>query len=141
MLESMIPSSSAVYERFEENPFLPLFYKEMKDKVTSYNRYSFPTQMTFLDLRATRELELNDDKCHIIDRSLLEDRYIFGQLHIDEKFMDEKEIAQYIEHFELLLEKIEKPDVIIFLRADVEVLLKRIKNRGREMESNMSHEY
>ena len=147
-LESVVNNSEVVYERFDENPYLPMFYNEMKNKTDSFNKYSFPTQMTFLNLRALREEELQkankeneDKKCFIIDRSLLEDRYIFGQLHIDQKFMVDDEAEKYKSHFESLFDKIEKPDIIIFLRADIEVLLSRIRNRGRDMESSISRDY
>ena len=147
-LESVISNSESIYERFDENPFLPMFYNEMKKDAGIYNKFSFPTQMKFLDLRAQREEELSENnkenlenKCYIIDRSLLEDRYIFGQLHIDSNFMLDDEAEKYTRHFENLFDKIEKPDIIVFLRADIEVLLKRIKNRDRDMETSIPKEY
>ena len=141
-LESQLQNSEAIYERFDENPYLPLFYKELQNKPTGYNKYSYQTQVTFLNLRAQRELDLqNKDKCYIVDRSLLEDRYIFGQLHIDDGFMNAEEVEKYCEMFKFHLNTIDKPDVIVFLRADVDVLLERINKRGRDMESGISKEY
>ena len=46
-----------------------------------------------------------------------------------------------IKPFENLFDKIEKPDIIIFLRADIDVLLERIKGRSRDMESSIPKEY
>jgi len=141
-LETQLPNSEAIYERFDENPYLPLFYKELQNKPTGYNKFSYQTQLTFLNLRAQREIDLqNKDKCYIVDRSLLEDRYIFGQLHIDDGFMNAQEVKQYCERFQIHLNTIDKPEVIVFLRADVDVLLERIKKRGRGMESGISKEY
>jgi deoxyadenosine/deoxycytidine kinase len=141
-LETLLPNSEAIYERFDENPYLPLFYQELKKKPTGYNKFSYQTQVTFLNLRAQREIELqNKDKCYIVDRSLLEDRYIFGQCHIDDGLMNAQEILQYCEMFKVHLNTIDKPEVIVFLRADVDVLLDRIKKRGRGMESGISKEY
>ena len=55
--------------------------------------------------------------------------------------MLDDEAEKYTRHFENLFDKIEKPDIIIFLRADIEVLLKRIKNRDRDMETSIPKEY
>lgn len=55
--------------------------------------------------------------------------------------MNQEEIVSYKEHFKMLLDSIEKPDIIIFLRADIEVLIDRIKKRGRDMESGISKDY
>ena len=105
-----------------------------------YNKYSFPTQMTFLNQSAEREIGLHDSpypkSCYIVDRSIFEHRYIFGQLHIDKMFMNESEAQKYEENFGKLLTSIEKPDVVIFLKAGIENLMERVEKRGRDMESS-----
>ena len=107
-----------------------------------YNEYCFPTQMVFLKSRAKRELGLtNPNMCYILDRGLLEDRYIFGQNQIDQGFMTEQEIEKYTTEFNNYLAKTAKPDIVVYLRANVDVLLKRIKNRGRDMESSIDSSY
>lgn len=49
-LESSILNSQAVYERFDENPHLALFYQELEKNPNGYNKYSYDTQLTFLNL-------------------------------------------------------------------------------------------
>ena len=142
-LEGLIHDSEAIYEKFAENRYLPLFYKVLEEKGKGeYNEYCFPTQMVFLKSRAKREMNLTDPtKCYILDRGLLEDRYIFGQNQIDQGFMTEQEIEKYTTEFNNYLSNVAKPDVVIYLRADLDTLLQRVKSRGRDMESSIDTNY
>ena len=66
-------------EQFENNEFLPLFYKELeKNGPTAYNKYSLPSQLQFLKNRINTELTCTeDDLIYIIERSIAEDRFVF----------------------------------------------------------------
>ena len=130
-------------EEFEENPYLPLFYEEMKKNgPKAYNKYCFPSQMLFLKVRVGRE-----DKCksnvgtYIIDRSMFEDRFIFAENSFQNGLLSEKEFEEYNQFFEQLLEETQPFDISIYLRAKVDTLVERIKKRGREMESQIDRGY
>jgi deoxyadenosine/deoxycytidine kinase len=102
--------------------------------------------MTFLKHRAEREMSIiqNSDptpSCYILDRGILEDRHIFGQNQISQGFMSEPEIHQYTSAFNDYVQLIDKPDIVIFLRADVDKLLQRIQGRGRDMETGIDYDY
>lgn len=138
-----IQNSEAVFEKFEENEHLPGFYKVLEEKGTGiYNEFCYPTQMAFLTSRAKRELNCqNPEKVYILDRGLMEDKYIFGQNQIDQGFMSEKEIERYTQKFNQYMEQASLPDLVVYLRADIDVLKDRINKRGRDMEANISPEY
>ena len=142
-LTACIEKSDAIYEKFEENKWLPLFYQILEEKGPGhYNEACFPTQMAFLHSRALRELSCQDpDTCYVLDRGLLEDRYIFGQNQIDQGFMTDDETERYTHEFEKYVSLSERPDVVVYLRADLSTLLGRIQKRGRDMESTIGADY
>lgn len=71
----------------------------------------------------------------------MEDRHIFGQAHIEQGFMNHDEIKRYIEHFEFFCKVIDKPQVIVYLRSEVDIIADRIKSRGRDMENDINLDY
>jgi deoxyadenosine/deoxycytidine kinase len=102
--------------------------------------------MTFLKFRAEREMNILQaldptPSCYILDRGILEDRHIFGQNQISQGFMSEPEIQEYTSAFNDYVKLIDKPDVVVFLRADVDKLLERIQGRGRDMENGIDYDY
>ena len=142
-LVNSIQNSEAVFEQFEENEHLPGFYKVLEEKGSGhYNEYCYPTQMAFLTSRAKRELKCQDpERTYILDRGLMEDKYIFGKNQIDQGFMSEKEIERYTQQFDQYMEQCKLPDLVVYLKADINTLTQRIKKRGRDMEANISQDY
>ncbi len=121
-----------VLEQFEENPFLSDFYGDRQ-------AYAFQTQLFFLLSRYRQQLELmQTDMFH---RSLITD-YIFAK---DRLFayinLDEKELHLYDQLYSILSREISKPDLVIYLQADTERLMKNIEMRARSYEQNMDREY
>jgi len=121
-----------ILERAEDNPFLPYFYK---DPV----RYRFQTQMFFLLSRFSQQQEMSQpdlfSRITISDYLFDKDR-IFAYLNLDEN-----ELALYEQFYKILEPKIVKPDLVIFLQADTDTLLKRIKLRGRQFEKDVNYDY
>ena len=121
-----------VLEEFEENPFLPDFYKDPE-------RYSFQTQLFFLLQRYRQQQELRQvdmfQNLLVTDYMFVKDR-LFASLNLDEK-----EMQLYDTVANLLERNIIKPDLVIYLQASTDTLMKNISNRGREMESDITHEY
>jgi deoxyguanosine kinase len=121
-----------VLEKFEENPFLPNFYKDPE-------HYAFQTQIFFLLSRYRQQQELFQADLfhsHIVSDYIFEKDKIFAYLTLRD---DELKL------YENLLVAIEKtiplPDLVIYLQSSNDRLLANIKKRGREMEKNMSDEY
>ena len=121
-----------VLEEFEENPFLPDFYKDPE-------RYSFQTQLFFLLQRYRQQQELRQvdmfQNLLVTDYMFVKDR-LFASLNLDEK-----EMQLYDTVANLLERNIIKPDLVIYLQASTDTLMKNISHRGREMESDITHEY
>ncbi|HEY5668962.1 MAG: deoxynucleoside kinase [Anaerolineales bacterium] len=123
------------FESVSDNPYLPDFYADMRT-------WSFHLQIFFLGHRAKQYLELASmPESAILDRSIYEDAYIFARAlhHLDN--LNERDYLSYRRVFDLLVSKLPPPDLLIYLRAPVSVLIKRIQRRGRAIESGISAEY
>jgi deoxyguanosine kinase len=121
-----------VLERAEDNPFLPAFYRDTA-------RYRFQTQMFFLLSRFSQQQELCQPD--LFTRITVSD-YLFDKDRIFAYLtLDENELSLYEQFYRILEPKIVKPDLVIFLQADTDTLLKRIKQRARPFEKEMSPDY
>jgi deoxyadenosine/deoxycytidine kinase len=121
-----------ILEQAEENPFLTPFYKDPA-------RYRFQTQMFFLLNRFSQQQEMAQPdlftRITISDYLFDKDR-IFAYLNLDEN-----ELALYEQFYKILEPKIVRPDLVIFLQADTDTLLRRIKQRGRSFEREIAPDY
>ncbi len=121
-----------IFERAEENPFLTDFYQDP-------GRFSFQTQIFFLMNRFSQQEEFCQhdlfNQVTISDYLFAKDR-IFAYLNLTEH-----ELALYEQIYRMIEPKIVRPDLVIFLQADTETILRRIKQRGRPFEQNVSYEY
>jgi len=114
------------------NPFLPLFYRDMK-------RHALATQMFFLfqrvnQLSAIRQPDLFERNT-IADYMLAKDR-LFAKLTLDDN-----EFSLYSQLYNHLRPQAPTPDLVIYLQASVAHLMARIHRRGRPMEKNISEDY
>jgi deoxyadenosine/deoxycytidine kinase len=129
-------SQSFGFELFDEpvidNRFLKDYYREMK-------RWSFTLQLEFLIRRVEHhELIHRVPKSCIQDRTLYEDPEIFAKYLHGLGFMNDSELDLYFEYFQRLTRAIAHPDkVICFDVPNVQVLMNRIKQRGREEEKGI----
>jgi deoxyadenosine/deoxycytidine kinase len=123
------------FESVADNPYLPDFYNDM-------HSWSFHLQVYFLGHRAEQYLDMwEDPRSVIIDRSIYEDAYIFSRaLHHMGNF-NEIDYQSYRRVFNLVINTLPPPSLLIYLRAPVSVLLKRIKSRGRDIETSISEDY
>ncbi|MFA5072595.1 MAG: deoxynucleoside kinase [Nitrospirota bacterium] len=124
--------AQVIFERAEENPFLPSFYKDPA-------RFRFQTQMFFLLNRFSQQQEMMQPDLFTqltISDYLFEKDRIFAYLNLDEN-----ECALYEQFYRILEPKIVKPDMVIFLQADTDTLLRRIRQRARPFEKEINHEY
>ena len=121
-----------VLEDFEDNPFLPDFYNDPE-------RFGFQTQLFFLLQRYRQQQDLRQvdmfQKLLITDYMFVKDR-LFASLNLDDK-----EMHLYDTVASLLERNIIRPDLVIYLQADTDVLMKNIAKRGRNMERNITWEY
>jgi len=121
-----------VLEDFEDNPFLPDFYNDPE-------RFGFQTQLFFLLQRYRQQQDLRQvdmfQKLLITDYMFVKDR-LFASLNLGDK-----EMQLYDTVANLLERNIIRPDIVIYLQADTDVLMKNIEKRGRNMEKNVTWEY
>jgi len=122
-----------LFEVFEENPFLSDFYSDRE-------RYAFQTQIFFLLSRYHQQRRtvpglLAAGKSLIADYTFAKDA-LFASINLKGDELD-----MYYKVHEALGEKIPKPDLIVYLRADTEVLMQRIALRDRSYERNMERDY
>lgn len=121
-----------VLETVDDNPFLARFYEDRP-------KYAFQTQLFFLLSRYKQQQELAQqdlfDAVTVTDYLLAKDR-IFASLTLDPN-----ELALYDRVFEALAPRVAKPDLVIYLQARLDVLLGRIRRRGREFERRFDSAY
>ena len=124
-----------LYESVEDNPYLASFYQDMQ-------RWSFNIQIYFLNSRFRQVLDIRQRKKDVIqDRTIYEDAYIFApNLHRME-LMASRDFENYASLFELMKKFLQPPDLLIYLKADVETLIAQILKRGRAYEGDISLSY
>lgn len=123
------------FESVADNPYLAEFYADMR-------QWSFHLQVFFLGHRAQQHLELaNSPQSAISDRSIYEDAHIFARVlhHLDN--LSERDYLSYRRVFDMVVAGLPRPDLLLYLKAPVPVLLDRIHRRGRAMESGVTGEY
>jgi deoxyguanosine kinase len=121
-----------VFEVVDENPFLSNFYADRQ-------KYAFQTQLFFLLHRFKQQQELFQqdlfNQVTIADYLFAKDR-IFASLTLDPN-----ELALYERVYQLMSPRVVKPDLVIYLQARLDVLLSRIRKRGRDYERRFDPEY
>lgn len=126
---------SPYYEPVVENPYLADFYKDMP-------RWGFHSQVFFLTNRMQihRQIMLERDSA-IQDRSIYEDAEVFAKnLFLNGQF-DERDYQTYRAIYETFVDVITPPDLMIYLRASVPTLQKRIAERNRSYENGIADAY
>ncbi len=125
-------NGEALLEETEENPFLVNFYKNPK-------KYAFQTQIFFLLRRYQQALEIT--QIDLFKRVIVSD-YLFDKDRIFARAnLDDNEFWLYEQLFQVLRKRIIPPDLVIFLQASTEVLMERIKTRGRRFERGINFKY
>ncbi len=123
------------YEEVADNPYLTDFYEDMQ-------RWSFNLQVFFLNRRLAGIVEIQKTGATVIqDRTIYEDASIFATNLHAMGLMSTRDFDNYIRLYELMISLIPPPDLIIYLRASVPTLVKRIQKRGREYENSIRLDY
>jgi deoxyguanosine kinase len=122
----------SILEPVEENPFLEAFYKDRR-------RFAFQTQLFFLlsryrQMMALRQRDLFQNAV-VCDYLFQKDR-IFAGINLSDE-----EMVLYDQILPLLERDLPRPDKVVYLRADLPVILKRIERRGRSFERSIDPEY
>lgn len=120
-------------EIVDENPFLSKFYENIEE-------WSFQTEMFFL---CNRFKQLEDIQNHFLSKnqSVVSDYHMFKNLIFANQTLKKDHFEKYKKIFHILNEDLPKPDIVIYLYANIDTLLKRIEKRGRSFEKNISPVY
>lgn len=122
-------------EAVDNNPYLFDFYKDMQ-------RWSFNLQIFFLNSRFEQLLEIRSSGRNVIqDRTIYEDAFIFAPNLHAMGLMTTRDFENYFRLFQNMDAAITPPDLLIYLQAPVEKLVKQISERGREYENSISIDY
>ena len=125
----------SAFESVGDNPYLPDFYADMRS-------WSFHLQVFFLGHRAQQYQELAAaPQSAILDRSIYEDAFIFARALHHLGNLTERDYFSYRRVFDLIVANLPPPDLLIYLRAPVPVLVQRIQRRARAIESGISADY
>jgi len=126
-------NAKLVQERFADNPFLPLFYKDQA-------RYAFSLEMSFL---ADRYHQISDDlaQFNLFSDFMVSDYYIVKSLIFSKITLSEEEYKLYRRVFDIMYKEVPKPDVYIYLYQNTGRLLENIKKRGRDYEQDITADY
>jgi deoxyadenosine/deoxycytidine kinase len=123
------------FESVADNPYLADFYTDMR-------QWSFHLQIFFLGHRAQQHMELaNGPESAIADRSIYEDAHIFARALHHMSNLSERDYQAYRRVYALVVDSLPRPDLLLYLRAPVSVLLDRIYRRGRNIESSITADY
>jgi deoxyadenosine/deoxycytidine kinase len=126
---------SPFYEPNDDNPYLPDFYKDMK-------RWAFQSQLFFLSNKFRIHQEADRTAGVVIqDRTIFEDAEIFATALHQMRKIDRRDWRTYWNFYQSILEAIQAPDLMIYLRCPMRTLRRRIKLRGRKMEQDIPLSY
>lgn len=117
------------FELSFRNPYLDRFYKDIE-------RYSFPIQLEFLVNRFRQWKRIQNIRNNIVCDYFFYKDEIFAQMNLKGE-----DLNLYKRIFNLMVEHIRPPDYVIYLSATPEILLSRIRRRGREYEAPITLEY
>ena len=125
-------AAELLLEVFEENPFLSDFYADRQ-------RYAFQTQIFFLLSRYRQQHAVIE---RVLQHSALISDYTFAKDQLFARLnLSNDELAVYEKLHSVLAEKIPVPDLVVYLKADLDTLLERIALRDRTYERAMSRQY
>ena len=123
------------FESVTYNPYLADYYADIK-------RWSFALEMYFLQQRLHDVLEIAKSKEVIIqDRTLMEGVNIFVANNYAQGNLTERDYNTYMDTYNVMMEVVKEPDLMIYLRSGIEHLVYQIQKRGRDYEQSISIEY
>lgn len=123
------------YEKVVDNPYMNDYYKDL-------HRWSFALEVFFLKERFKDVLQISESENNIIqDRTLHEGVFVFATNNYAQGNISDRDFETYMELYEIMVEKVKLPDLMIYLRSSVPHLVENIQKRGRVYEQKIPIEY
>lgn len=126
-------NAKLILEQFEDNSFLPKFYKEP-------DKYAFPLELSFLAERF-EQLKQQLSARDLFKTFTVSDYFIVKSFIFARKNLPDDTFGLYKKLFDIISDSLPKPDLLVYLYLNVDNLLRNIHNRGREYELNIKSEY
>ncbi len=126
-------NSRLILEQFEENDFLPKFYKDP-------DKYAFPLELSFLASRFQQlktELSITD----LFQNLIISDYFISKSLIFSKATLPDDEYNLYSKLFNIINLSLPGPDLVVYLYASINRLKSNIILRGRSYEQNIENSY
>jgi deoxyadenosine/deoxycytidine kinase len=124
-----------LYESVDHNPYLRDFYEDM-------TRWAFHLQIYFLNSRFRQINEIRaNQRTTVQDRTIYEDAYIFAANLRKSGHINERDYQSYLDIFNSMIEFVQPPDLLIYLKADIPKLVRQIQKRGRDFGDAMRLDY
>jgi deoxyadenosine/deoxycytidine kinase len=112
-------------ESHEDRPYQPLFSKDVK-------RYALPNQLDYMLRRAEQERQIRDGEAvGVQDGGLDQDFFLYSRLFHHKGFLDDREFSLCQRTYQALRAGLPAPDLIVWLRAPIELLQSRLQARAR----------
>ena len=121
-----------VLEKFANNPFLPKFYKEPA-------KYAFPLELFFLAERYKQIKQLREQDIFL--DFIVSDYFFIKSRLFAQNNLTEDELELFYRLFDIMLANLPKPNLLIYLHADIQYLQKNIKKRDRTYEQDIADCY
>lgn len=126
-------NSKLILEGFSDNPFLPKFYSDPA-------KYSFPLELSFL---AERYSQLKTDLASrdLFHKLTIMDYYFMKSLIFARNTLAPDEYNLYRKFFDIIYERLPKPDLYVYLHLPENLLMENIRKRGRDYEQSIEMGY
>jgi len=123
------------YEAVTYNPYLDDYYKDIP-------RWSFNLEVYFLTQRLKDLVNLSKSSETIIqDRTIFEGVYVFVANNYDQGNLSKRDFESYMDLFNVVMESVKYPDLLIYLKSSIPHLVSQIQKRGRDYEQSISLDY
>ncbi|WP_145321277.1 deoxynucleoside kinase [Paenibacillus xylanexedens] len=122
-----------VKEIVEENPFLASFYQDIDE-------WSFQLEMFFL---CNRFKQLEDTGAHYVEQNtpVISDYHIYKNMIFADRTLKGTKRDKYRQIYHLLTDDLPKPNLVLYIEAELDTLMYRINKRGRSFEQDMDPAY
>ena len=121
-----------ILESFAENPFLPKFYENP-------DRHAFPLELFFMAERYHQLKSLKEQD--LFQPQIISDYFFIKSKLFAKNNLQYDELQLFYSLYDIMFSSLSKPDILIYLYADIQRLKQNIKKRGRDFEKNISADY
>jgi len=125
-------SATTCFERIDDNPFIELYYDDPE-------RHALSVQLSFLFSRLKQWQDLHQQE--LFHQGMISD-YIFAKDRLFASItLNDAEFVLYDKVMRAVAMDLPRPDLVIYLQSDPDIIMERIKKRGRRFEKGLSHAY